>query len=199
MERFEAADRAYARAIELAPADAQLLADRADVLAMLQSRNVAGEPRRLVDECAADRPAQPQGPDPGGQLGFRAARLRRRDQLLDAGAAVGAARQRLCCRPGQQSAASPCCGRPERSAGGRRKPDHRQGTTPGRTAASRPARSQSPAGNARAGRMSVARSTSRQCWQPKSRPATRCTCSRGRRRAGACRWPSSGNPLPDCH
>jgi|JI10StandDraft_1071094.scaffolds.fasta_scaffold275015_2 cytochrome c-type biogenesis protein CcmH len=51
MERFEAADRAYARAIELAPADAQLLADRADVLAMLQGRNAAGEPTRLIEKA----------------------------------------------------------------------------------------------------------------------------------------------------
>ncbi|RYF37239.1 MAG: c-type cytochrome biogenesis protein CcmI, partial [Comamonadaceae bacterium] len=51
LDRFEAADRAYARAIELSPGDAQLLADRADVLALLQGRNAAGEPTRLVERA----------------------------------------------------------------------------------------------------------------------------------------------------
>jgi cytochrome c-type biogenesis protein CcmH len=51
LERFDAADRAYARAIELAPTDAQLLADRADVLAMLQGRNATGEPARLIEQA----------------------------------------------------------------------------------------------------------------------------------------------------
>lgn len=51
LDRFDAADRAYARAIELSPRDAQLLADRADVLALLQGRNAAGEPTRLVEQA----------------------------------------------------------------------------------------------------------------------------------------------------
>ncbi|RYF41224.1 MAG: c-type cytochrome biogenesis protein CcmI [Comamonadaceae bacterium] len=51
LDRFEDADRAYARAIELSPVDAQLLADRADVLALLQGRNAAGEPTRLVERA----------------------------------------------------------------------------------------------------------------------------------------------------
>lgn len=48
MQRFPEADRAYARAIALAPENAQLLADHADVLAMLQGQSAAGEPTRLI-------------------------------------------------------------------------------------------------------------------------------------------------------
>lgn len=48
LRRFSQADHAYARAIALAPNDAQLLADRADVLAFVQGEHMAGEPDRLV-------------------------------------------------------------------------------------------------------------------------------------------------------
>ena len=48
MERFSEASKAYARARALAPDNAQLLADHADVLAMLQNQSVEGEPGRLV-------------------------------------------------------------------------------------------------------------------------------------------------------
>ena len=48
LQRFADADRAYARALALAPRDAQLLADRADVLAMLQDQRTAGEPEQLI-------------------------------------------------------------------------------------------------------------------------------------------------------
>lgn len=48
MQRFPEADKAYARAVALAPQDAQLLVDRADVLAMLQGQQLAGEPARLI-------------------------------------------------------------------------------------------------------------------------------------------------------
>jgi cytochrome c-type biogenesis protein CcmH len=51
LQRFADADRAYARAIVLAPRDAQLLADRADVLAVLQGQRTAGEPERLIAEA----------------------------------------------------------------------------------------------------------------------------------------------------
>ena len=49
MQRFDEADRAYQRAIALAPQEPQLLADRADMLAMKQGRSLAGEPTRLVE------------------------------------------------------------------------------------------------------------------------------------------------------
>ena len=48
LQRFADADRAFARAIALAPNDAQLLADRADVLAVLQGQRTAGEPDQLI-------------------------------------------------------------------------------------------------------------------------------------------------------
>ena len=51
LQRFADADRAYARAIALAPRDPQLLADRADVLAMLQGQRTAGEPERLIAQA----------------------------------------------------------------------------------------------------------------------------------------------------
>ncbi len=51
MQRFAEADKAYARAIALAPKDAQLLADRADVLAVVQGQRTEGEPERLIGEA----------------------------------------------------------------------------------------------------------------------------------------------------
>ena len=51
MQRFTEADKAYARAIALAPKDAQLLADRADVLAVVQGQRTEGEPDRLIGEA----------------------------------------------------------------------------------------------------------------------------------------------------
>ena len=48
LQRFPDASKAYARASALAPNDAQLLADHADVLAMLQGQKLAGEPTRLI-------------------------------------------------------------------------------------------------------------------------------------------------------
>ncbi len=48
LQRFPEANKAYARATALAPNDAQLLADHADVLAMLQGQKISGEPARLV-------------------------------------------------------------------------------------------------------------------------------------------------------
>lgn len=48
LQRFKESDRAYARAIAIAPNEPQLLADRADVLAFVQGERMAGEPDRLV-------------------------------------------------------------------------------------------------------------------------------------------------------
>ena len=48
MQRFPEASRAYARATALAPLDAQLLADHADVMAVLQGERISGEPAKLV-------------------------------------------------------------------------------------------------------------------------------------------------------
>ena len=51
LQRFPEASRAYLRAIALSPGNAQLLADHADVLAMMQGRSAAGEPTRLVEQA----------------------------------------------------------------------------------------------------------------------------------------------------
>ncbi|RZL68377.1 MAG: c-type cytochrome biogenesis protein CcmI [Variovorax sp.] len=51
LQRFEDASQAYARAIALAPNDAQLLADQSDVLSMMQGRRMSGEPIRLANRA----------------------------------------------------------------------------------------------------------------------------------------------------
>jgi cytochrome c-type biogenesis protein CcmH len=56
MQRFAQADRAYLRARDLAPRNAQLLVDHADVLAMLQGQSAAGEPTRLIERALAIDP-----------------------------------------------------------------------------------------------------------------------------------------------
>ncbi len=57
MQRFDEADRAWQRAIALAPQEAQFYADRADVLAMKQDRSLAGEPLALVEQALKLDPA----------------------------------------------------------------------------------------------------------------------------------------------
>lgn len=51
LQRFPEADKAYRRASQLAPNNAQLLADHADVLSMLQGQRAAGEPNRLIERA----------------------------------------------------------------------------------------------------------------------------------------------------
>ena len=53
LERFAQASEAYARATALLPADAALLADYADALAMKQGQSLAGEPTRLIERALA--------------------------------------------------------------------------------------------------------------------------------------------------
>ena len=48
MQKFPEASKAYKRAVELAPGNAQLLADHADVMAMMQGQSTLGEPARLI-------------------------------------------------------------------------------------------------------------------------------------------------------
>jgi cytochrome c-type biogenesis protein CcmH len=48
MQKFPEANKAYKRAVELAPGNAQLLADHADVMAMLQGQSTLGEPAKLI-------------------------------------------------------------------------------------------------------------------------------------------------------
>ena len=48
MQKFPEASKAYKRAVELAPGNAQLLADHADVMAMLQGQSTLGEPAKMI-------------------------------------------------------------------------------------------------------------------------------------------------------
>lgn len=48
LQRYPQASKAYARARALAPDNAQLLVDHADVLAMMQGQSIEGEPGRLI-------------------------------------------------------------------------------------------------------------------------------------------------------
>lgn len=48
MQRYAEASRALGRARELAPDDPQLMADHADMMAMVQGRSMKGEPQQLV-------------------------------------------------------------------------------------------------------------------------------------------------------
>ena len=60
LQRFPEASRAYGRAIALAPKDASLLADHADVLAALQGQQLGGEPMRLVEQALTIDPDNPK-------------------------------------------------------------------------------------------------------------------------------------------
>ena len=51
MQKFPQADKAYKRAVELNPGNAQLLADYADVLAMLQGQSMVGQPTKLIERA----------------------------------------------------------------------------------------------------------------------------------------------------
>lgn len=61
MQRFPEADKAYARATGLAPRDAQLLIDHADVRAMLQGQRLAGEPARMIAQALEIDPKNVKG------------------------------------------------------------------------------------------------------------------------------------------
>lgn len=59
-QRFADADQAYQRAIELTPDNPDLLADRADLLSLLQGQSASGEPMRLVNRALAIDPGHPK-------------------------------------------------------------------------------------------------------------------------------------------
>jgi len=60
LQRYADADRAYQRAIALAPDNPRLLADRADLLTMLQGQNAEGEPMQLIIRALAIDPNHPK-------------------------------------------------------------------------------------------------------------------------------------------
>ena len=51
MQKFPEANKAYKRAVELNPGNAQMLADHADVVAMLQGQSMLGEPTKLFERA----------------------------------------------------------------------------------------------------------------------------------------------------
>lgn len=58
--RFEEAAEAYARLLKLAPDDAQVLADYADVLGMAQGRTLKGRPYELAQQALRIEPKHPK-------------------------------------------------------------------------------------------------------------------------------------------
>ena len=56
LQRFPEANEAYKKAGALSPNNAQLLADHADVLAMMQGRSAAGEPLKLIERALSLEP-----------------------------------------------------------------------------------------------------------------------------------------------
>ena len=70
LQRFDDASRAYGRAANLLPNDAQLLVDYADVLAMAHGRNVEGEPWRLVQKALEIDPANLKALALAGSVAF---------------------------------------------------------------------------------------------------------------------------------
>jgi cytochrome c-type biogenesis protein CcmH len=56
MQKFPEANKAYKRAVELNPGNAQILTDHADVLAMVQGQSMLGEPTRMLEQALALEP-----------------------------------------------------------------------------------------------------------------------------------------------
>jgi cytochrome c-type biogenesis protein CcmH len=80
MQRYPEANRAFARALQLMPGDAQILVDQADVLAMQQGGNLQGEPLRLIEQALKNDPSNPKGLALAGTAAF---------ERKDYGAAIG--------------------------------------------------------------------------------------------------------------
>ncbi len=83
LQRFEEADAAYGRAIELAPRNAQWLADRADLLLLIQSRSPGGaftgkaasgqaDPQRLIAQALQIDPDNLKALALAGSVAFEA-------------------------------------------------------------------------------------------------------------------------------
>lgn len=70
MQRYPEASRAFARALQLMPGDAQILVDQADVLAMQQGGNLQGEPLRLIELALTNNPNSLKGLALAGTAAF---------------------------------------------------------------------------------------------------------------------------------
>ncbi len=70
MQRWPEASRAFGRALQLAPDDAQLLVDQADALAMLQGQTLEGEPLKLIERALRLDPANPKALGLAGTAAF---------------------------------------------------------------------------------------------------------------------------------
>jgi len=57
MQRYPEAQRAFSRALQLMPNEAQIMADQADVMAMIQGRSLEGEPLKLVEKALQADPS----------------------------------------------------------------------------------------------------------------------------------------------
>ncbi len=71
LQRFKEADQAFARALALTPDDAGLLADRADILSLLQGQDPRGEPMRLIERALRIDPDQPKALALAGSAAFK--------------------------------------------------------------------------------------------------------------------------------
>lgn len=69
--RFKESAAAYAHATELAPGNAQLLADYADVLAMAQGKNFEGEPEAIIQRALQADPNHVKGLALAGSAAFQ--------------------------------------------------------------------------------------------------------------------------------
>jgi len=69
-QRYSDASRAFARALQLMPGDAQILVDQADVLAMQQGGNLQGEPLRLIELALKNNPSNLKGLALAGTAAF---------------------------------------------------------------------------------------------------------------------------------
>jgi cytochrome c-type biogenesis protein CcmH len=183
LNRFPQASKAFARARALAPDDAQLLADHADVLAMLQNQSVEGEPGRLVMRALQIDPRNLKALTMAGSWAFE-----RRDY---AGAINYWTQAQPMAPPGSDFAAglanslqSRCGARAQLAAAAARSDKVAQG------AGSRRRKKPVPAG---ASAHVSGRVRRRSC--PNGPPGDTLLCLHGPSTGRACRWPSSGKSV----
>ena len=70
LQRYDEASRAFARALQLMPDNAQILVDQADVTAMQQGGQLEGEPMKLIEQALRSDPANPKALALAGTAAF---------------------------------------------------------------------------------------------------------------------------------